>query len=80
MNIWYVSSWATWDKEFKDVPIRDLTQSCDAIFQRKRSDCPVKHSIWSPPLHGILKLNFEGSFSREERKGRYSRVGHQGYL
>lgn len=62
--------------DFDDVSIQDLTRSWDDCFQMKRSwpEKPITISSWMPPLQGVLKLNFEGSFLKEASKGGYGGV------
>lgn len=67
---WSVSIWASRDKAFNDVSMFDLNLFREAYF---RGGCTQKtlHSfLWNPPI-GVLKLNFDGSFIKDVRRGGY---------
>lgn len=72
--IWYVSSCVNRDKDFEDIFIHALTIFWDACFHMRSIETQAPHSTWRPPPEGVLKLNLDGSFLKEERKGGYGGV------
>lgn len=57
-----------------NVTMHDLNISWEACFQRTRTVNPTINSSSKHPLKGVLKLNFNRSFLKEERKGGYRGV------
>lgn len=62
--------WASRDKAFNDVSMFDLNLSWEAYFCGGSGYKSVHPPLWSPPIR-VLKLNFDGSFLKDVRKGGY---------
>lgn len=47
---------------FEGIPLEDLILSWVAVLEGSCHGTSVQGFSWMPPLHGILKLNFDGSY------------------
>lgn len=72
--VWMVSNWANKAKDFLDVSIFYSNLSWKAFFEGGRKVKPMKTPSWISPPAGLLKLNFDGSFLKELRKGGFGGV------
>lgn len=50
------------DEDFEGLSLPDLICSWDANFQIPRTVTPIPRVSWIPLPHGVLRLNFDGSF------------------
>lgn len=63
-----VSEWVSKKDEFKGISLEDL-RSWAAVLEGGWHAHSVRLSLWIPPLYGILKLNFDGSYQNSTHKG-----------
>lgn len=56
-----VSEWVSKKYEFKGISLEDL-RSWAAVLEGAWHAHSIRRSLWIPPLYGILKLNFDGSY------------------
>lgn len=73
--IWTVSGWGHVEVESSWMSLcKPYLLSWDACFQGGRLVKPVQKSSWMNPLDGLMKLNFDGSYIKEARRGGFSGV------
>lgn len=72
--VWTVLAWASRDKAFHGVFMYDIYMSWEVYFRGGASLRCVHPSSWLPPPNGLFKLNFDGNFIEDIRKGGYGGV------
>ena len=60
--VWVVSEWVIRMAEFVGVSLEAVKRSWPAHFQGGRHSNLIQKLLWEPPLNGLLKFNFDGSY------------------
>lgn len=63
-----VSEWVSKKDEFKGISLEDLI-SWAAVLEGGWHAHSIRRRLWIPPLYGILKLYFDGSYQNSIQKG-----------